>query len=70
MTQQLDHIRAAYVELQSRVNLALRTQLGDAYQLEQQKNEVLSLASAASQVSTMTFIYIFLLICASVPDKE
>ena len=48
--QQLNNIRAAFYELEDRVHIALHTQLGDAYQLEKQRDEVLKLAAAASQV--------------------
>ena len=48
--QQLNNIRAAFYELEDRVHIALHTQLGDAYCLEKQRDEVLKLAAAASQV--------------------
>ena len=48
--QQLNDIRATFYELEDRVHIALHTQLGDAYHLEKQRDEVLKLAAAASQV--------------------
>ena len=48
--QQLNDIRATFYELEDRVHIAILTQLGDAYRLQKQRDEVLKLAAAASQV--------------------
>ncbi len=47
---QLDNIRAAYSELLQRVNVALRTQVGDAVRLQESRSQVLALGRAADQV--------------------
>ena len=47
---QLNNVRASYTELVQRVNVALRTQVGDAARLREVRSLVLSLASTAAQV--------------------
>ena len=50
MSFQLDNLRAAYSELLTRVQTALRTQIGDAARLGLVRAEALQLAAAAEQV--------------------
>ena len=49
---QLTNIRAAYFDLERRVQVALRTQLGDATRLRAVRSEALALRAAADQVSS------------------
>jgi hypothetical protein len=44
-------IRAAYTEIGRRVNIALRTQVGDAARLREQRQECLRLLTLVGQVS-------------------
>lgn len=66
MSQQLDNIRAAYDELEGRVCTALQTQLGDAYRLERQRDEVLRLAAAVAQVY-FSITHKYILSCFTAP---
>ena len=50
MATHLDNIRRAYSELDRRVQVALRTQVGDAIRLNQVRSEALSLRAAAIEV--------------------
>lgn len=53
-------IRAAYTEIGQRVNIALRTQIGDAARLGAQRNECLRLLTLVGQASHyMSHLYIF-----------
>ncbi|KAJ7900764.1 hypothetical protein B0H14DRAFT_3423373 [Mycena olivaceomarginata] len=47
MADPLSNLRAAYAVLETRVNLALRTQLGDTAQLRLQRDEAFRLLEAA-----------------------
>jgi hypothetical protein len=51
MADPLSNLRAAYAVLETRVNLALRTQLGDTAQLRLQRDEAFRLLEAAEPVS-------------------
>ncbi|KAJ7220272.1 hypothetical protein GGX14DRAFT_560077 [Mycena pura] len=51
MADPLSNLRTAYSVLESRVNLALRTQLGDTERLCLQRDEALRLLQAATQAS-------------------
>ena len=51
MAGPLSNIRTAYSVLESRVNLALRTQVGDTERLRLQRDEALRLLQAATQAS-------------------
>ena len=53
MSTQRDNLRASYAELLQRVNIALRTQVGDATRLGHTRAEVLSLRAAAAQVRSL-----------------
>lgn len=51
MDTRLNNLRHAYLELLSRVNTALRTQVGDTHRLNEVRAQVLSLSAAADQVA-------------------
>ena len=52
MDTQLHNIRAAYAELERRVQIALRTQVGDATRLRALRSEVLALRASSDQVQS------------------
>jgi hypothetical protein len=51
MADPLLNLRAAYLVLESRVNLSLRTQLGDTTRLRHQRDEAFRFLQAAEPVS-------------------
>lgn len=51
----LHNIRNAYIQLLQRVNVALRTQVGDATRLRSVRSQALALRAAAEQVR---FLYL------------
>ena len=50
MDTQLNNIRAAYAELERRVQIALRTEVGDATRLRALRSEALALRATSDQV--------------------
>lgn len=50
MTDRLDNFRAGYQNLEHRVHVAVRTQVGDRQRIQQQIEEVLTFWSSAQQV--------------------
>lgn len=57
MSVQLSNLRSAYLVLQDRVRIALRTQLGDAERLKQQKEEVTIFMTAADLVRVFQVLH-------------
>jgi hypothetical protein len=51
MSNQLDNLRAAYRVLEDRVIRSLRTQMGDAVRLGEQRSQALQFLQAAEQAS-------------------
>lgn len=50
MDERLNNLRRAYHELSNRVNIALRTQVGDTQRLNEVRAQAVSLGAAADQV--------------------
>jgi hypothetical protein len=61
MAGQLINLRSAYTVLEERVRISLRTQIGDATRLRQQRDEALLFLSAAEQVQSTLYITKFLM---------
>lgn len=58
MSIQLNNLRTAYLVLEDRVRIALRTQLGDAARLNYQRDEALVFLASAKQVRILVKLYL------------
>lgn len=58
MSIQLNNLRTAYLVLEDRVRIALRTQLGDAAHLNYQRDEALVFLASAEQVRVLVKLYL------------